>query len=147
MYIKIAIVILILLGCYAGYAYINRYDKEAANKIVEETVERNKVLQAQIDTLLKETNSLKASIADHEVDKTNLRQDIESTRIALGSIKERNLSNRNKYVEKISSITNDTTDIYSRCLRMCESAQSIGREFSCAVDFCKQFSINNSTTK
>jgi uncharacterized protein YxeA len=146
MYIKIAVVILVLVSIYAGYSYLTRYDTEAANKIVQETEERNKKLQEQIDNIVKENNTLKASIINSEFDKNNLRQEIENNRISIRNIKETNLVNRNRYVEKISSIATDTTDIYNRCLRMCESAEYIGREFSCATDFCKQFSVNSSTT-
>ncbi len=144
MYIKIALVIILLVGGYFGYRYFTKDDRqiEISNEIVVDIEKKNKELTIKLDEVLKESAILKEQVAQNEQTRIELYNEIQNTKASVRNIREREALSKNKYVEKVNSISNDTTDIYSRCKRMCESAENI--KIGCAVNFCEQFSVSNS---
>lgn len=143
-YIKLFIILLICGGLFAGYKYYI-YDNTVINKQkIVELEQKNKDLEDKIQAALKNSEDLKLSINSIELEKSELRTKINTNKSNLKNIQSRILDNEKRYAETINNISADSSDIYNRCLRMCESAKSLDRKFSCAVDFCNQFSTNNS---
>ena len=146
--IKIVIGLLVFLvfgGATTWYFYDN-YQAVQSAKIISEKEAENKRLTKEIETVKAEYAKYLEQIKVDELEKDMLRGQIENNRGSINALRAMSLESNKKYAEKISNISSDTTAIYSRCLRMCESASKLGTEFSCVNNFCDQFSTGSART-